>query len=266
MPNKYFFVSTIVLSFGSVCFSEDEPKVVLTAERAGAGSVSFSPDGKRLVTGTNIQGKSYLWDLESAKPIAELVGAGDVVDFAGFAAGGKSIVTVGLFADLAKTRILIWNGLSGAQTGEISVDLGTKAAITKDGKTLVTSNARRFGIQFYRLSDGQKLGEIMHPLPGGPDLVAIAPNSAVVAVCLKSSIWLGDTNNGAPKGKFETPAQIKSLAFSADSKLLVSACEDGSVQCWDLAPSQGLEQKTALERNRHGRDFPERDCPCNRCP
>jgi WD40 repeat protein len=245
----------LVLSHGAAGFSQDQEKVQekekanLKAEKAGAGVVAFSSDGKRLVSGGSYQDFSYLWDIAGEKPIARLEGAGDLVRTAAFSGDGRIIVTTGLETSTTKTRLLIWNGLTGARINELPVDLGTSAAISPIGNVLVTSNARRMGVQFYRLPDCEQIGELHHPLPGTPEVVIVSPDGATIAVCYERGVWLGDPTTGDRKAAFEAVSPPRAMAFSPDSQLLVTAGDDGTVQCWNLA--QG---NLAWSQKKHNKD------------
>ena len=70
-------------------------------------SVSFSPDGTRIVTGSD-DTTAKIWDARTATPLVELKGHTGEVFSVSFSPDGTRIVT-GSFADTAK----VWDARTG---------------------------------------------------------------------------------------------------------------------------------------------------------
>jgi WD40 repeat protein len=252
----------LVLASGPACFPQDKDKekANLKAENSWTVVVAFSPDGKRLVSGGGPHASSYLWDIQGEKPITKLE-AGNLVNSAAFSADGRLLVTVGLELSNSSTRVRIWNGLTGKRVGEIPVDLGTVAAISPDSKVLVTLNLRKMGVQFYRLPDGQQIGELPHPsVHGSQEAVQVSPDGSLIAAGYDKGIWVGDSSTGEDRVTFETVSQLKALVFSqgkvvwsrkhtkavnglamaSTGTAVASSSEDNSVRIWNLLTGEAI--------------------------
>ncbi len=50
-----------------------------------------------------------------------------------------------------------------------------------------------------------------------------------------TAVWIWETGTGVQRAPLMHSSPVGAIAFSSDSKMLVSACADGSVHIWDLA-------------------------------
>jgi hypothetical protein len=229
----------VSVAWEPVARAADEAPLVLEAQRSGAGALSFSPDGLRLVSGGAYKDNSYLWDLPAGRPFAVLRGCGDVVKTAAFSPSGRLVVSAGLDSDHSRWVIATWDARTARKLGELPPNSGWAAAISPDGRTLAVARlARKLG--FYSLPELQETAEVELGLPEGPEQVAYSPDGSTLAAWVGSSIWVGEARTGRPMRVVGVEDPIKSLAFTRDPKLVVIGFKSGVVAGWNLATG-GME-------------------------
>ena len=183
-------------------WSRINAKQTLVGHTAPVWSVAYSPDGRRIVTGSG-DGTAKVWDAQTSGELLALKGhRGEVLGVA-FSPDGKRIVT-GSIDGTAK----LWDAATGrellAMSGHTSQVLGV--AYSPDGQRIVTC-AGQWG------SDPVPVNEV--------------------------KVW--DTATGrellALKGLTH---RVFSVAFSPDSKRIVTGINDGTGKLWDAATGQEL--------------------------
>ena len=97
-------------------------------------SVAFSPDGKRIITGSNDR-TSKVWDAETGKDTLTLKGHTSTVYSVAFSPDGKKILT-GSYDKTAK----VWDAETGKETLTLKghTDGVTSVAFSPDGKRIIT--------------------------------------------------------------------------------------------------------------------------------
>jgi WD40 repeat protein len=202
---------------------------VLTGQGGRILCVAFSPDGKRLFSGSS-DGSVWLWEVATGKILAQNLHNGTGMWVNNLALSEDGSVLACAIPDLVRT----WDAQARKPLHMLRGHKGqVKAvAVSADGRFLVSTGVdktlRRWGPQgllrtaetpgviesVVLLSDGRR------GLLGGQDKL----------------LRLWDTTNGQELRVF--PARhteaIRSVAVSADDRVAVTGSEDGSIAVWDV--------------------------------
>jgi WD40 repeat protein len=155
--------------------------------------VSFSPDGKSIVT-ASIDGTARLWNL-AGEPLAELTGHQDAIYSASFSPNGQRVATA---SDDGSVRL--WD-LTGQQIAEFKGHQGRvfDANFSPDGQQIVTTG-RDGTVRFWNLS-GQQLDQL-EPITSTEEFSGIGIQTN----------WDSETNTVKVVGVFgNSPAQKAGL-------------------------------------------------------
>lgn len=209
-------------------------------------SLSYSPDGSRLVSTSGDRGDSryevIVWDLQSATPIATFRGHDDAVNAAAFSPDGLRVASVSgtsNYDPITKNpgRAIIWDARTAAT---LATFLGHKdsvlaVAFSPDGRRMATGSADSMvkvwdsatavelqtlrghalfvnGVLFHR--DGKRLAS------GGED----------------GAVKLWDLEKGVELRTYRGHSSaVSSLAFTRDGAHLISSSYDTTVKVWDAA-------------------------------
>jgi WD40 repeat protein len=178
-----------------------EEKRTLSTSLKWVTSVSFRPDGKRLAVGTNF-GEVKIWETATGEEVLSLQKLGQVSGVA-FSADGMRLATG------CRERVQVWD----AQTG--------KQALLMRCMNPVLSVA---------------FAPVGNVLVSGGGVGVHGSNSFIPG---ELNVWDAKTGELLTSLK-GTLGAIRSVAFSADGKRLVSGDEAGTVQVWDeLTRPQG---------------------------
>jgi WD40 repeat protein len=108
------------------------------------------------------------------------------------------------------------------------------AAFAADGKTVISASARDRIVRLWDAKDGRELRHFSSA--GEVAAVAVAPDGKTLAVAADRIIHLldgaGQQERGRLKGHTET---VRLLAFTPDSRTLVSWAPDRTLRAWDMA-------------------------------
>lgn len=189
-------------------------------------SLSFSPDGRTLITGEKLFCRR--WDVALGVETARIPGQ---VSRTTFCADGRTVLLHGNYP-----RLRLWHldpapvlTLLEGHTARVSA-----LAFSPDGRTLV-SGAEDNSLALWNLVDGRRLATFRDH-HAAVSALAFSPDSRTIAAAdLGSSIKLWDTAQGQELATLLAQSdRIRSVAFSPDGKTVASAGTDLTVRLWDV--------------------------------
>ncbi|MFO0868070.1 MAG: serine/threonine-protein kinase [Pirellulales bacterium] len=167
----------------------------LTLQHAATvNCVAFSPDGKRLVTGS-ADGTARLWDAQTGQPLGEVMRHQKSVWAAAFSPDGTRVVTG---ADDRTARL--WDAQTGQPLGEVMRHKKSvwAAAFSPDGTRVVTGSSDKTA-RVWDAQTGRPIGEVMRH-ENSVRNVAFSPDGTQVVVIEDRSVHLWDAQAGRPIG------------------------------------------------------------------
>lgn len=209
---------------------EGPRKPLELAHKDAVTAVAFSPDGKRLLTGT-IKGSVILWDT-TGKPVTTFEKHEAPIHCLAFAPGGKSFAT----SD-EKGRILLWEEGKKRPTGEHSAKGGVPGiAFTPDGKTAVVTRGEgslawldpKGGLRVTRTASVASMKGLLHSVAASPDGKQVLVGSQVVLNrgAAFSEFFRVDAATGAVT-KLTTGPTAEQMAVWAHHRARVAWSPDG---------------------------------------
>ncbi|KAH8645897.1 beta transducin-like protein HET-D2Y [Tricladium varicosporioides] len=200
-------------------------------------SVAFSPDGKRVVSGSRDE-TVRLWDAVTGAALQTLEGHSDSVSSVAFSPDGKRVVS-----GSHDRTVRLWDAVTGAalQTLEGHSDWVSSVAFSPDGKRVVSGSDDRT-VRLWDAVTGAAL-QTLEGHSGWVSSVAFSPDGKQVASGSGDrTVRLWDTVTGAALQTLEGHSDsVSSVAFSPDGKRVVSGSRDETVRLWDAVTGAALQ-------------------------
>lgn len=196
----------------------------------GVGSVTFSPDGLTLASGSKDK-TSKIWDLATGNLIRSFDGDASAVWSVAFNSKGTQLVS-----GTSYWRIMLWDLKTGQLLRTVEHDAAVwSVALSPDGKTLASGSGDKTvkvwnletGNLIYTLSDHKDYVYAVAISPDGKILVSASKDKTIMIVELETGRLLKTLDGHS--------AEVRSVAISPDGQTLVSGSYDGTVKVWNLA-------------------------------
>ena len=208
----------------------DHVQLTLRGHSGLVRSVAWSPDGKRLATGSNDK-TAKVWDAETGKDVLTLNGHNGPVVSVAWSPDGKRLAT-GSGDKTAK----VWDAETGKEvlTLDGHIDSGVSVAWSPDGKRLATWSSENKTVTMWDAETGQEV-RTLNGHNGPVVSVAWSPDGKRLATGSRdrtAKVW--DTETGKELlSLIGSRGSVLSVAWSQDGKRLATGSVDGTVRVWD---------------------------------
>jgi len=215
---------------------------VLQGHTGPVSSVTFSPDGQRIVS-SSVDNTLRIWDANTRQPIGEPLQMTHQAAEVAFSPDSKRIVS---YTDERDVRI--WDIDTRQPIGEPfrgHTDFVRSVAFSPDGKRIVTGS-RDATLRIWDVDTSQPIGEPLKGHTHWVTSVAFSPDGQriVSGGGNDGTVRIWNANTGQPIGEpFQDPGSITSVAFSPDGQRIASSnagSSGGSVHIWNANTDQPI--------------------------
>jgi WD40 repeat protein len=227
-------------------YEDDGYGMVIGADLVpGVNAVSFSPDGRRILSGSSDH-TVKIWDANPKVELARREGHALPIQVVAFAPDGRRIATGSLIPSVS-----IWDVGSGKRIMEIDAqDVGARPSIINgvafapDGRRIVTGSSNAC-VRIWDSESGAELTNVAHHYTSfgdGLTRVAFSSDGRRVVGGDYYTVRIWDAHSGTELADFRVGGQfevgregtISSLAFAPDGRRTALGLSDGVVRIWDL--------------------------------
>jgi WD40 repeat protein len=200
-------------------------------------SVSFSPDGKILASGSR-DNTIKLWDVKTGKVIKTLNQDSISILSISFSPDGKTLAS-----GSSDKAIKLWNVATGKEIKTLNGHSNTVRSVSfsPDGKTLASGSDDKT-IKLWNVTTGKEI----KTLNGHSDLiysVSFSPDGKTLASGSEDKIIkLWNVATGKEIKTLNGHSDIvRSVSFSPDGKTLASGSGDKTIKLWDVAKGEEIK-------------------------
>ncbi len=196
--------------------------------------VGFSPDDKYLVTGT-IMGSLKVWDRSTRRELASTIGF-----LPSFSDDGKTMALGSLDGNVRMLDTATWKtrDVLPAHSDGLGWSRVCGAFLLPGGKELISVAPRSGKIKLW---DAVRL-ELKNSVDTGEQMMSMerSPDNRLFAVAAGQSVSVLEAATGIEQPFEGHAGSVWSVAFSPDSKRLITSGGDGSIRLWDVRTSKQL--------------------------
>ncbi|MCL1463820.1 WD40 repeat domain-containing protein [Argonema galeatum A003/A1] len=205
-------------------------------------SVTFSPDGKTLASGSR-DTTIKLWDVKTGKLIRTIEHSGSIVSLS-FSPDGKTLASGG-----GDNTIKLWNVNTGQEIKTLTKQgkYGFSISFSPDGKTLASGSEEKT-IKIWDVKTGKEI-ITLNGHKADINSVSFSRDGKILASgSTDKSIKLWDVKTGKEIKTLNGHSdRVRSVSFSPDGKTLASGSDDNTIKIWNVAT--GKEIKTLSGHN-----------------
>jgi WD40 repeat protein len=210
-----------------LCHAE---QLTLKGHTEAVQSVAFSPDGKRLASGSNDK-TVKVWDTATGQEALTLKGHTNRVSSVAFSRDGKRLASAGDWT------VKVWDAATGEEILTLKGHTNgvSDVAFSPDGKRIASASDDRT-VKVWDAATGQEI-RTLRGHTGNVTTVAFSPDGERLASGSDDQtvkVWDAKTGQEVLSLKGHGH-RVNAVAFSPDSKSLASAADDRLVKVWDLA-------------------------------
>jgi len=208
-------------------------KQTLKGHTNSVNSVSFSPDGRTLASGSSYDGTVKLWDMVSSQERATLKGHTISVLSVTFSPDGRTLAS-----GSNDRTVKLWDVASGVEKATLKHAYPVRSvSFSPDGRTLASGSDDRT-VKLWDVASGQekailKVLTFVRSVSFSPDGRTLASGNE------NKTVKLWDVASGQEKVTLKGHADsVWSVSFSPDGRTLASSSDDRTVKLWDVASGQ----------------------------
>ena len=213
---------------------------LLTGHTSVVPSVSFSPDGATLASGS-YDHTVKLWDVATGQNIATFEGHTSGVESVAFLSNGK-ILASGSYDHTVR----LWDVATGQNIAILNI-IGSSVAYSPNGTMLAAGvNYDSYSqIKLWDVATGQNIATL-EGHKGSVHSIAYSPDGTTLASGAEDrKIKLWDVATGQNIATLEGHTRsVESIAFSPDGTILASGAWDKKIKLWNVATGENV---TTLE-------------------
>ena len=210
---------------------------------ASVYSVSFSPDGKTLATGSDDK-TIKLWNVETGEEIRTLTGHNEGVKSVSFSSDGKTLAT-----GSSDNTIKLWDVETGQEIRTLSGHNGsvTSVSFSSDGKTLATGSWDNT-IKLWNVETGQEIRTLTGHNEGVKSVSFSSDGKTLATGSYGRTIKLWDVETGQEIRTLSGHnGSVYTVSFSNDGKTLATGSWDSTIKLWNV--ETGKEIRTLSGHN-----------------
>jgi WD40 repeat protein/serine/threonine protein kinase/tetratricopeptide (TPR) repeat protein len=220
-------------------------------------SMTFSPDGRLLATGT-YEKSVQIWEVATRKPIGQSIPQPDMVNSVEFSQDGHWLLTATGFRDhRVPSSARVWD----VETGKpVSPPLSHPETIrggvlTPDGRFAITGGYDGL-VRFWDCSTWQLSGEPVK-LPAQVMAMSLSPDGLFLAVgCNSGDAFVLDVPGRRLAGPpLRHPAPLNAVRFHPDDGVVATGCADSTARLWDWSSGQQVGPPLVHQNSVNGVDF-----------
>ena len=212
-----------------------EHKRTFTGHTSGVTSISFSPDGRTLASGS-VDGVVHLWEAITGKHKQKFTGHTGRITSVAFSLNGRTLAS-GSYDNTVR----VWDAGTGEHKETLTGHTRSvySVAFSPDGKTLASASGK--AIHLWDVATVEHKWTFTGGRTSDVSSVAFSPDGRTLASDVDNTIRLWDIVTGEQKRTLIGHAsRVSSVAFSLDGRTLASGGYDGTVLLWEIIPSTNI--------------------------